>query len=240
MLPQIILARHSEDLDWIVENNLQERITIYNRSEPLNIDRINCKNIGNTPSWSREGGAYIQYIIDNYSNLDQYIVFSQANPFDHNEYFVETIKYLDSNGYKDFQPLSCYYNKTNNIPPAHLIETETEDYVGEYPVRLEKCDRNLLPIHYYDNGIFHLVSQYRSLHNLEYNESIVDHFEKIFDISIPTHIIKFAFSAMFGVSKESIYQHDLLFYHKLLDYVNKNLQHGYVVERLWYSILNRT
>jgi hypothetical protein len=242
---KLVIARYNENIDWILDNNLEDRCIVYNKS-PIKIlaskkyndinSKLNIKHISNFPSFGREGHTYLKHITENYDNLDDYTIFSQADPFEHSPDFINVIRYLDTHGYKDYQPLSCYWLKSMNIPPQYLVDSQTEDYVGEYPIRLETCDKNLFPIEYYDNGIFFLASQYRNSYRLRYNQSIVQHFEETIGIKILPEKIKFSFGAIFGLSKELIMKYDLNFYHKLLHYVSKKGTHGYVLERMWYSI----
>lgn len=242
--PTIVVARYNENIDWILDNDLQDRCIVYNKSSIKGIyskkhgnitDKLKIINISNIPVFGREGDTYLKHIISNYENIADYTIFTQADPFDHSPQFIEIIKHLDTIGYKDYQPLSCYWLKDMNIPPSELVNNETSDYIDTFPIRMESCDGNMFPYQYYDNGIFWMASQYRNKHRVPYNLSIADHFGKHIDkkISVP---IKFAFGAIFGVSKELILKHEQDFYNKLLSYLRIHPTHGYVLERMWHSI----
>lgn len=243
-LPKIIVARYNENIDWIIDNNLQDRCIVYNKS-PLNrifskkygdlADKLNIVSISNNPSFGREGDTYLNHIVSNYSNLDDYTIFTQADPFDHSPNFIEIINYLDINGWKDYQPLSCYWLKSVNIPPQEFVENETSEYVGNFPVRQEECDANALTIKYYDNGMFWIASQYRNTYRLSYDVSIMDHFGNYINKKIPIPV-KFAFGAIFGVNRELIVHHPISLYQKLLSYVRSKSPNGYILERMWYTI----
>ena len=87
----VVIARYNEDVDWI--NKIKdtpsiEQIIIYNKGEDdiffedTKIKILCPFNIG------REGGAYLDYIIDNYESFPENIIFTQADPFVHNNTFL--------------------------------------------------------------------------------------------------------------------------------------------------------
>ena len=68
----IIISRYNEDIGWIdkiKDGKLIDKIFIYNKGEKnihfndKKIHVFNVKNIG------REGGTYLDYIINNYDNF---------------------------------------------------------------------------------------------------------------------------------------------------------------------------
>jgi hypothetical protein len=72
----VVVSRYNENIDWcrfINSNNL----VIYDKSNSPLPGSIPRKNIG------RESDTFVQYILDNYHNLPEYIIFLQGNPFDH-------------------------------------------------------------------------------------------------------------------------------------------------------------
>ena len=64
----IVIAKFKEDMRWI--NDLAYTYTIYDKSK-------------NIPNVGREAETYLRYIIEQYDNLPDYVVFLQGNPFDH-------------------------------------------------------------------------------------------------------------------------------------------------------------
>jgi hypothetical protein len=76
MTIKIIIARYREEIDWI---KYPDSI-IYNKGPPLTTTHpvIELPNIG------REGHTYLTHIINNYDRLDDYTIFLQGNPFEHN------------------------------------------------------------------------------------------------------------------------------------------------------------
>lgn len=79
----ILLASHNEELEWLnfvpaVKKDYE--IVVYNSSGknyPLADRTVQRDNFG------REAGHYLQYIIDNYDNLSETVVFMRASPWAH-------------------------------------------------------------------------------------------------------------------------------------------------------------
>ena len=73
---KLVIARYNEELDWV--NNLnKENVIIYNKGADEHSSAIKRENIG------REVESFFYYIIENYNNLPDYVIFLQGNPFDH-------------------------------------------------------------------------------------------------------------------------------------------------------------
>jgi hypothetical protein len=72
---EIVVAKYNEDISWI--NNIKCKKTIYNKGSQNVPNSIKLPNIG------REGHTYFHHIVENYDNLDEWTLFTQANPFDH-------------------------------------------------------------------------------------------------------------------------------------------------------------
>lgn len=73
---KIVVARYNEDIDWLKDEI--HNCVIYNKGHALNIENeIMLENLG------RESDTYLNYIIDNYYNLPDVVVFTQARISDH-------------------------------------------------------------------------------------------------------------------------------------------------------------
>jgi hypothetical protein len=64
----IVIAKFNEDMDWVKQ--LRYNYKIYDKSKDI-------------PNVGREAETYLRYIIENYNNLPNYVVFLQGRPFDH-------------------------------------------------------------------------------------------------------------------------------------------------------------
>ena len=73
---KIIVARYNENLDWL--NPIIDNCIIYNKGNKLGLsNEIILDNVG------REAETYLHYIIDNYDNLPDIVIFTQGNISDH-------------------------------------------------------------------------------------------------------------------------------------------------------------
>lgn len=75
----LILARYKEDVSWSDEFG-ERRIVLDKSGDFITGIRENWMAL---PNVGREGHSYLFYIIQNYDNLPEGMVFSQADPSDH-------------------------------------------------------------------------------------------------------------------------------------------------------------
>jgi len=132
----IVVARYNENVEWTKQFS---NVIIYNKGTPLTDDfnEILLNNVG------KEGHTYYKHIYDNYDNLTDYIIFLQANPFDHSPNIIFNLnKYINNTDLSiDFEFLSeciincnlsgCHYHR--EIP---LINTY-ENLFGEKKEHME-------------------------------------------------------------------------------------------------------
>ena len=78
-----IIARFNEDLNWLLP--ISHETVIFNKGESLAF-QDNFKDIHELPNVGRESHSYLMYIIQNYDNLPDVMVFSQARIDDHGYY----------------------------------------------------------------------------------------------------------------------------------------------------------
>ncbi len=77
----VVISRYNENIDMF--ERFKHNIILYNKGNdeiPHWIDRnffFQLENLG------REGGTYLYHIINNYDNLSEYTIFTQADPVDH-------------------------------------------------------------------------------------------------------------------------------------------------------------
>jgi hypothetical protein len=140
----IVVARYNEDLNWVSKTQIP--YIIYNKGEEnIDLSYISIPNEG------REGETYLKYIIDNYDNLPDYIIFCQGNPFDHCSDFNNKIL----NKTDGFIPLSNFeYISNQNGEPHHsglnIGETyakifgKTQDTFTFYPGAQFIVSKNLI------------------------------------------------------------------------------------------------
>lgn len=120
----IVVARYNEDLAWIKElNDPKFNLKVYNKGEDnISVGHIKLENVGRDPH------TFITYIIDNYENLPDYVIFLQGNPFDHQKNVIESIK---NHTDQDYVFLSDHIIDESMVSwYDHLVEP---NHIMEYP-----------------------------------------------------------------------------------------------------------
>jgi len=128
----IVISRYNENIDWVknIDNRLFD-IYIYNKGSVIpEIPNCNIINLNNT---GRESHTYLYHIINNYSNLPERIVFTQAHPFDHvRESFFNDINIFDKCDrpfyYFSKNILSIQYYENTFIEYGMLNNREWKNY----------------------------------------------------------------------------------------------------------------
>jgi hypothetical protein len=242
--PKFIFARYNEDISWIYDYPvIADNAIIYNKGPELSLNKIyktEIINLSNNPNWGRESDTHLTHIINNLDNIDDYIIFSQADPFDHSPEFIDIVLYMIKNQeFKSFQPLTHGWKINERVPPIENILYDTREYVGPYQIYMETVEERLYPIGYTDRGILGTLSHYRNVHRITDITKTLKHVYHILDLNIPyCGFLKFNYGGIFGVSKDKILKNDKDFYIKLKNFVLKDWSHGFIMERLWYTIFN--
>jgi hypothetical protein len=97
---KIIVARYNENIEWL--NSEMSNCIIYNKGNKLNIyNEILLENLG------RESETYLHYIITNYYNLPDVVVFTQAR--------IRKDGYYLKDNYKNNNPITFLEWFKNNI-----------------------------------------------------------------------------------------------------------------------------
>ena len=76
-----VVARYNEDISRFAQFN--DNLIVYNKGKDDISPLIERRNIKNVPNLGREAGTYCNYILDNYDNLPEYMIFTQGDPSDH-------------------------------------------------------------------------------------------------------------------------------------------------------------
>jgi len=200
---KIIVARYNENIKWLTSE--MKNCIIYNKGNPLNIhNEILLENVG------RESETYLHYIITNYDNLPDVVVFTQARIADHKG--SDDIRYLIN-----IKNEALHYSKSNPT----IVHTHTG-----------KCI-------YYDKEWNVRQDGYYLKDNYKNNKPItfIEWFKTNIDIDYPNPI-KIYIAAIFAVKKEKILSRPIEFYKKLISEVNHHINstEGHFFERSWYYI----
>lgn len=88
----LLIARYREDLSWVEDVPAVFEVVIVNKGKDFphirrdNLRIIRAMNIG------RESETYVNYIVRNYEDLPDRIIFTQGDPFERSPFFLELIR----------------------------------------------------------------------------------------------------------------------------------------------------
>jgi len=229
----IIVARYNEYIEWVLPYN--DIAIIYNKGNFLDLP---FKNIIYLNNIGREGNTYLHHIINNYNNLSQKCIFTQGDPFPHNNTILFGIDNYEKTD--EIQPLGLKY--TDEFPEREFVEKYkiTTNYGLVYSIFL--IDNNLHCPDFTDNGMLSInESHYRRYPE---DNSICEGFLKRskFPIEKSLEVIKFNFCALFSITSAKIKKHDVSIYENLIReltiFYHQGGDNGYILERLWLYIFD--
>jgi hypothetical protein len=236
-LTELVVARYNENINWVSAYN--DIATVYNKGED---DILNIKKVVKIPNVGREGNTYLYHIINNYGSLKEKTVFSQGNPFDHNETFLFGIDNIEKT--REVQPLGLRWLESKSIPPSEYIEQYKTVTNYGLVYLIASCDANLIIPYFDDDGINELNINAR-IEYPQYNSvDLVPGFlhRAKFPYWKGNTSISFTYSALFSADKRKILKLDKQVYINLSDELTSLYDHGgtngYVLERLWLYILD--
>lgn len=219
----IVVARYNEDLTWLIP--FADVVHIQNKGDAHAIPDV-FKSRKTLPNIGREAHSYLDYIISNYDNLPENILFIQGNIADHTDTF-----YLP--GTPDVKVISRH--KANCPSVEELIplwQKQIEDYG-------RTCNAKS---YYFANG--ELAAEY-SLRHSNSNRALVasdytfgQWFERYVSPRFPDKLLWFK-NALFGCDRRCILSRPRVYYEDLiaqLKYDRCDLP--FYFERSWYYIFN--
>ena len=200
----IVVARYNEDIQWLAP--LYAKCVIYNKGPALGLNERFLPNVG------RESDTYLHYIIDNYTNLPDYVVFTQARIADHRgsdnvDYLLKMLEEAKVHG--------------KSIPPVNTAVDNN---------RCWQHDWNRCP-HY---G-FYMSEHYKNNRHIVFEDWFKTHIRPTYP-----HPMFIYNNALFAVKKEHILAHPRQYYEALLQEGNhsSNPVEAHFFERSWYYIFD--
>lgn len=206
---EICVCRYNENISWL--EPLAEFCNIYNKNNITDFNTNKFKQIKQLENVGRETDTILNYIIYNYYDLPNVVLFTQGGIEDHKNvvcpnknplnFFVELYRQAKDTGY------------SHNIAVIH----NSESYIN-YDFRLPEYNNTKLRVSDYSFG---------------------EWFEKELDIKFPKLFYVY-WHSIFAVRKDFIQKRPIEFYQNLLKYVNDTNapEEAHYFERSWYYIFN--
>lgn len=195
----IVVARYNEDLSWLP--NGDPKVKVYDKGSG-----------GNLPNIGRESHTYLTYIVQNYENLPDVVIFTQGSMYDHGY-----------KSYEQFLKLSDDKSHSNNL---------THYPYGQFFYDYNTSEWN-------SDHLYAWKEQNDPIDNLGFRKwfkTYVD-VENVHDFK---EGIDFWMGAIFSIRRECILSRPKEYYKRLLEYIpkTKNPEVGHFLERSWYYIFN--
>jgi hypothetical protein len=242
----VVIARYSENLDWIVEIPADFEIYIYNKGPQIKSSRViaRAQHIMERQNVGREAESYLWHV-QHHLRRDNHTVFCQGNPFEHSPDFIEILK--NWRLWDDVQPCSWQWRSAKNIPPAAILDNYEDKIRSSLLIREEYFSLiTWNPLHFYDEGAFITANTYCNMHNLEEGTNIAAHFLAMCKLdniaeSAARHLIgKFSYGGVFAIDNKLIRRVPKESIERLYVATLNHYTYGYVLERLWLHIFGRT
>jgi hypothetical protein len=199
---KIIVSRFNEELAWL-ESDMQNCI-IYNKGQALNLPNEIC-----LPNVGRESETYLNYIINNYHNLPDIVIFTQGQISDH--------------------------RKNGNIDYLHKIKNEAILFGRSIPIThyIRPVFSLWNPYWNLQKGKFYLKDNYKN----NKKKVFISWFRNNIQYKYPNPI-KIYPNGIFAIRKQFILRHSIHYYKRLIKWVNHqcNPAEGHFFERSWYYI----
>tara|TARA_A100001388_G_C28615840_1_gene425117 strand:- start:93 stop:800 length:708 start_codon:yes stop_codon:yes gene_type:complete len=214
---KIVVARFKENIDWLQTE--YENCVFYTKHSPLDnpdLVQIQLPNIG------REANTYFNYIIDNYHNLPDVVVFTQGDIGQH----------IHPRNSRDWNPGNKNIEYLIKIKDQALNHSISQNFRVHSNELVRHCWSS--NFNYKDGKFVRVTRGY-----YKYNKSVQykDWFFKMFNTHVrdPRNVYV---GAIFAVRKDVILNKPLDFYKKMLLEVNWHAApiQGHFLERSWYYL----
>lgn len=236
----VVLARYSEDLEWITEIPEDFKVIVYNKGEKIESEAVLKRaEIIERPNEGRESETYFHHMLTSVEDNQGFTVYSQGDPFSHSPDFINLLS-----GWREWEPvqaLSWQWLEERNIPPAGLLK-EYERHLGDkLKVRPEYYSLTTWnPIGFHDPGAYGMGIVYRTLHGgLPDATNIAAHFFRLCGLEELAQNAErnsagvFSYGAIFAARNDLVAAFPKDGFAKMQERSKGYTCYGYILERLW-------
>ena len=244
----VVIARYRENLAWVHDTVPHYcHVIVMNKGDPIGTNVHPNSRVHDIPNIGRESEAYLRYILSNYDDLSEIIIFLQGDPFPHIEANLRNTLIAICNDAKSLPcyPISMRWLRSKQIPPDSVIDANRSTAPhAPNALHFERMNCfNLDSERYHDAGTPGIVTRYHRYYNVPNGKNIMSHASRLIgmknEIAEDTRSLLFFFAANFAVRKASILQHDIDVYRRMADQAKSCPTWGFICERLWFVLFDR-
>ena len=243
MKSEIVIARYSENLDWIAGIPNEFTVIVYNKGPQLTsrvaLDRADA--VVSLANSGRESDTILRHVLNKKVFDDGYTVFLQGDPFEHSPDIIGLLNAWRS--WQDLQALSWRWIESKDIPPARVLEQETSTFLEGNRTRPELFSLSTWSqVQFFDPGVHIVCSDYLRLHQLPPGTNVASHFlhrcnwATVAELADSHLIGTFAYGALFAVRQKRLQQWPHRSIELALQAANAHHVYGYILERLWLHL----
>lgn len=240
MTSEIVIARYSENLDWVTRIPAEFSVTIYNKGAKITSDAVlgRAGKIIDLANSGRESDTFLRHILAMQAFTDGYTVFLQGDPFEHSPDIIALLAAWRS--WKDLQALSWGWLSSKNLPPQSVLLGEKSNFINGLRVRPETFSLcSWTALQFFDPGASTICDDYQRLHELPNGANIAAHFlgrcewTELADQARHHLAGRFSYGALFAVKQQRLANLPRKSLELAVQAANGHQMYGYVLERLW-------
>lgn len=244
MTNEIVIARYSENLDWVGYIPDGFIVIIYNKGPAITSEPAlkRADHIIALANSGRESDTILRHILGKTQFGDGFTVFLQGDPFEHSPDIIALLQAWQH--WQDLQPLSYCWIAAKDLPPKNILSQETSAYIGSARVRPEVFSlMNWGPLQFYDPGAQTMSSWYLNIHDLPDGVNIAGHFlrrcewTELAQQAESSLVGRYSYGALFAVRQERLRAIPRQSLELALQAANGHSAYGYILERLWLHML---
>ena len=224
---KVVVARYKEDIGWL--DPLQEHLVILNKGVPYNVsNEVLLPNVG------REPHSYLWYIIENYEQLPEVLIFTQGDISDHHcgTNNTEYLTYIDT--------LRLFASRMGKATPRVIHRYDPQANISLSDVSTEG-DIRILSTSYWDpkfNNYEHFIRftknvAYQSADYYDFDDWFVEHVQDPYPNPIAVYP-----NSLFSVHRRRVWRHPRSYYESLIQEVSYAVHpiEAHFMERSWFYI----
>lgn len=237
----LVVARYSEDLDWLLHVAEDIRIVLYNKGAEIENPEIlaKCWHVEELPNMGRESDTYLHHL-QNYSHGpdDEWTIFCQGDPFPHSPWLLHLFDSRES--WDEVQGLTDGYSRDFNVPGAPTRILEDGEWLGKIPLRTEIYSAHTLDIlGWQDDYARRMFHDYFKDHGIERGYNMTGHFLELCGLQTlareawNAQLGQFAYGAIFAVRNERLGMIPQKCLPRMRKIACGEKYNGFIFERLW-------